>query len=112
MADVDGASQGRQKILRTTAGEINPDNFNVPSVYADAANVNNEDPKTMIFPDLAFTLVSKLNDDTMEEHDNSNHVDDTNNVSTNLVDFQTKSRLKPLVGNTENYSGSKDSNMK
>ena len=43
MADVDGPSQGRQKIQRTTAAdEINPHNLNVPSVYTDGANVNTE----------------------------------------------------------------------
>jgi hypothetical protein len=117
MADVDGASQGQQKNPRTKAGEINPVNFNVPSIYTDAANVNNEDPISLPtnnndIPGFGIPLVSKPKDDIMEEHGNSYHVDDTDDVSTNLVDFQTKSPLKPLVGNTENYSGSKHSHIK
>jgi hypothetical protein len=119
MADVDGVSQGRQKIPRTTAADgINPDNLNVPSVYTDGANVNNEDPTSPStnnndIPGSDIPLVSKLIGDTMEEHDNSTHVDDADDVSTNLIDLQAKSPLfKPLVGNTEYYSGSKHSHMK
>ena len=119
MADVDGPSQGRQKIQRTTAAdEINPHNLNVPSVYTDGANVNTEDslsPSTNNnnIPGPGIPLVSQLIGDATGEHDNSTNFDDIDDVSTNHIDSQAKSSLlNALVGNTEDYSGSKHSHMK